>query len=189
MMDGLEDLNVPRFYAFAALYYIGSEDIGRRRLAERLGLSESKTRTMLDHLRDAGYVTADDHTKLSGNGEELYSDSLSRVKRIERLELEEVAVGDINVAALVMGAESRIGSGLEVRDEAVRAGAEGMTVLHFEDGFKFPGEQLGEEELEELDEEFDDAWKGDALLISSAGSVEKAVAGLWRALFYVLDSA
>ncbi len=185
----LEDLNVPRFYAFAALYYTGKEDIGRRRLAERIGLSESKTRTMLDHLRESGYVTADDHTKLSSKGERLYSGYHSRIKRIEELELEEIAVGEVNIAALVMGAESRIGSGLELRDEAVRAGADGMTVLHYDDGFKFPGEQLHEGELIELDEEFDDAWEGDVLLIASADSRDRAAAGLWRALFHIFEGS
>jgi hypothetical protein len=78
-----------------------------------------------------------------------------------------------------------------VRDEAVRGGARGMTILKYEDGFNFPEEQKPDEEeikmeLDYLDEQFD-AREGDKLFISSAEKIGDAKSGLWSAVAAVLD--
>jgi Mn-dependent DtxR family transcriptional regulator len=188
MFKGL-NLNVDRSYALASIYFLGNEEIGRRKLAERLGLTESRTRTMLEHLRDAGFVKAGDTMELTTQGEKIFSEVSKKIQEIEEVDLENISMRGENIAALLRDVEME--SSIKVRDEAVRGGAHGMTILTYREGFEFPEEQKPEEEeikaeLDYLKERFD-AGQGDKLLISSAKKIEDAKSGLWSAVAAVLD--
>ncbi|MDY6765730.1 MAG: MarR family winged helix-turn-helix transcriptional regulator [Candidatus Nanohaloarchaea archaeon] len=191
MLDGLTDLNVPRFYALAAIYHIGEEDIGRRRLADEIGLTESKTRTMLGHMRDAGLITAEETLSLAPAGEEVYTALVDTVKAVSEVDLSYFAVDEVCRAALLSGVT--VDNEVAVRDEAIRGGATGMTVLQYDQQFRFPSEpdSLPERneahaDLDVLDATFQTAVEGDVLFIVSADAEETVVAGLWRAIFSVM---
>ena len=77
---------------------------------------------------------------------------------------------------------------ISLRDEAVRAGAKGLTVLEFQNGFTFPEDndpknKEFEKDINQLKETFTPE-KGQKLLISS-GKEEEARKGLWRALYHL----
>lgn len=191
MLDDLDDLNVPRFYALAALYRIGQDGIGRRRLADWLGLSESKTRTMLDHLRDAGLIGVDETLALTDEGWETVEDIPVRLGGIDDLDLAYLADDSRTTIALVAGTPAD--DEIAIRDEAVRGGATGLTLLRYDDGFGFPDAQDPDSEqyrtdLARLDDRFgDDASDGDTLLIVFAPEKDRARAGLWRALYALVS--
>jgi predicted transcriptional regulator len=188
----LEDLNlnVDTSYAVLSLYFLGNEEIGRRKLAERLGLTESKTRTMLEHLRVEGLVEAGKTMNLtSPRGEKLFDGIDGKLVEIKEVDLENISMRGENIAALMRDVE--IESSIKVRDEAVRGGARGMTILTYDGGFNFPEEQKPdsekiEAELDYLEEVFP-AERGDKLMISSAGNINEAKQGLWNAVAAVLD--
>ncbi|MDY6766523.1 MAG: DUF4443 domain-containing protein [Candidatus Nanohaloarchaea archaeon] len=192
MLEELDSLNVPRYYAVAALYHIGNEEIGRRRLAGEIGLTESKTRTMLDHMRDAGYITARETLTLTEEGATIYDELEDRIKQIAPVDLTYLGVDDTSLAALV--SDTEVEDEVMLRDEAVRAGATGMTVLHYDGGFHLPSDpgeaapKEGQDDLDHLDETFSGAAPDDIVLVVSAGEIEAATAGLWRTVLSILES-
>jgi DNA-binding MarR family transcriptional regulator len=183
------NLNVDQSYAVLATYFLGREEIGRRKLSQRLGLTESKTRTMLEHLRVEGYVEAGDTMELTTSGEKIFEQVDEKIQDIQEVDLENISMRGENIAALLR--EVEIDSSIKIRDEAVRGGARGMTILTYSKGFDFPEEQKPDEEkilaeLEYLEERFE-AEEGDKLLISSAEKLGDAKSGLWSAVAAVLD--
>jgi predicted transcriptional regulator len=189
MFDNL-NLNVDTSYAVLALYYLGNEEIGRRKLADRLGLTESRTRTMLEHLRVEGLVEAGKTMNLTtSRGEELFGEINGKLVEIREVDLENISMRGENITALMR--DVNVKSSIRVRDEAVRGGARGMTILTYDERFNFPEEQKPdsekiEAELEHLEEQFP-AERGDKLLISSAENINEAKQGLWNAVSAVLD--
>ncbi|MFB6116656.1 MAG: DUF4443 domain-containing protein [Candidatus Nanosalina sp.] len=185
----LENLNVGKFHAYAAIYLIGEKHLGRRRLAEELGLTESKTRTMLKHLKNSGYIQTGDKTRLTSEGEKILSEIQERLQKVSEADLGYLGMGEEAVAALVKLEEDF--NVIQLRDEAVRAGARGLTVLEHQKNFTFPEDEDPEEERfkkdTELLEEIFAPEKGDKLLISSGDSEEDARKGLWRALHHLLQ--
>ncbi len=185
----LENLNVEKFQAYAAIYLIGEKNLGRRRLAQELGLTESKTRTMLKHLKNSGYVQTGEKTGLTSEGEKIFSKINKVLEKVSDVDLNYLGMGEEAVAALVkLDTNFNV---IQLRDEAVRAGARGLTVLEYHENFTFPEDEDPEEKMFEEDTELlEDIFipeKGDKLLISSADSEEDARKGLWRALHHLLQ--
>jgi len=188
-MIEVENLNVDEFYAFSAIYLVGKRGLGRRRLAEELGLTESKTRTMLDHLKDSGYIETGEKTILTDKGEEVFSQIDDVLIEVSEVDLEYLGVGEYAFAALVDIEKSF--SVIELRDEAVRAGAKGLTVLEYDDGFTFPEDDDPTKESFENDikhlENYFSAEKDFKLLISS-GKEKEARKGLWRSIYHLIQN-
>lgn len=185
----VEKLNVEEFNAFAGIYLIEEKNLGRRRLTEELGLTESKTRTMLKHLKNSGYIETGEKTGLTSKGEKIFSEIQGNLEKVSEAELEYLGMGEKAVAALVdTEKDFRV---IELRDEAVRAGARGLTVLEYREKFTFPEDEDPEErEFEndtELLEEIFSPEAGEKLLISFGDEEENARKGLWRALYHLLQ--
>ena len=185
----LENLNVEEFHAYAALYLVGENNLGRRRLAEELGLTESKTRTMLKHLKNSGYVETGEKTNLTSEGEKIFSGIQKKILKVSEVDLSYLGMGEEAVAAVVkLEKDFKV---IELRDEAVRAGAKGLTVLEYQNDFTFPEDEdpdvkKFEKDIELLEKVFTPR-KGDKLLISSGNSEENARKGLWRGLYHLLQ--
>lgn len=185
-MIELPKINVSSFHMNQVVYLIGSKKIGRRKIAKEIGLSESKTRTMLNHLTKLNYIKpAKKGYKLKKKGEKLFKKIKSKVKEIKRVEAKEITMDKQNLAMLLSNTSKKIGSGIALRDEAIKAGATGMTVLVYKNrGFCFPIKsdlKYSAKELEKLKKEFPQAKENNVLLISSANEEEKAKKGLWKA--------
>ena len=111
--------------------------IGRKRLTEELDLGEGSVRTVLGRLKKQGLVVS---THRGHEPTERGEKKIEDFPEIVSLDAGALTVGEKDVATVVKAASSRIGLGIEERDEAIKAGAEGATVLVFEDNdLVFPG--------------------------------------------------
>jgi len=119
-----------------AILILGSKDsVGRKRLAELLGLGEGSVRTVLQKLRRAGLVvTSRGGCRLTDQGRSLFTTVSSSIPVLAQLDLKIPWKSLYNVGVVIRGAAGRVGSGLEQRDTAVRSGAESALVLVSKDG-------------------------------------------------------
>jgi len=118
-----------------AIEIVGRERIGRFGLSERLGLGEGATRTLIDRLLEARLV------KISKRGCELTDRGLTVMKHLSaklgpkaRVSRSPITVGPYDFGILVRKAANKVSSGIEQRDAAVRAGANGAVTLVIRNG-------------------------------------------------------
>jgi DNA-binding PadR family transcriptional regulator len=116
-----------------------NEPIGRKRLVEELSIGEGSVRTILDRLKRDGLI------KSSRRGHELTARGRRRIRakagKFVQVDAGGLTVGRVDIATLVRGAASKVKRGIEQRDEAIKAGADGATVLVFRHGkIRFPDE-------------------------------------------------
>jgi DNA-binding PadR family transcriptional regulator len=111
--------------------------IGRQQLANKLGIGEGSVRTILDHLKERGLITS------SRGGHALTEKGKSFLREPREfvpVDAGDLTVGKANVATVVRGAADRVKRGIEQRDEAIKVGANGATVLVFKGGrLRLPG--------------------------------------------------
>lgn len=111
--------------------------IGRERLSSELEIGEGSTRTILDRLRKDGLVRS------TSRGQVLTLKGRNELEKEPRKFLQlnagRLTVGKVDVATIVKDASERIVNGIKQRDEAIKVGADGATVLIFEDDkFRIP---------------------------------------------------
>ncbi len=131
---------LPRFSEIQVqmvLEYIAKHGrVGRKHIVKGLGIGEGSVRTILNQLKERGLITSSrgGHA-LTNEGKRLLGKPLEFI----RLDVGDLTVGKVNVATVVKGAASKVKRGIEQRDEAMKAGADGATVLVFKDGkLRFP---------------------------------------------------
>jgi hypothetical protein len=90
-----------------------------------------------------------------------------------------LTVGEVDIATIVRGAASKVKRGIEQRDEAIKAGADGATVfifrrgkLQFPDGFMDVEKGLTKVIIEKFSPR-----EGDVIIIGTARDPAKAEAG------------
>lgn len=110
--------------------------IGRKRLAEELGVGEGSVRTILNQLKRRGLIRS------SKGGHELTAKGrreLGKAGEYVQVDAGTLTVGEVDIATIVRGAAAKVRRGIEQRDEAIKAGASGATVLVFKNGkLQFP---------------------------------------------------
>lgn len=130
----------PSFQSFQlleALLVIRREGpIGRKRLAEALGLGEGAVRTLIQRLRSGSLVTVvgRDGCALSRKGEELVSELEAALRDVGPIRSRLPWSYPANYAVIVRAAAQRVSRGLDQRDEAIRAGAKALLILTYRDG-------------------------------------------------------
>jgi DNA-binding transcriptional regulator LsrR (DeoR family) len=160
-----------------ALENIAKQDrIGRKQIAERLGIGEGSVRTILNYLKKNGLV------KSSRGGHALTQKGkrfLGKPPEFVQVDMGHLAVGKVNVATIVRGAASKVRLGIEQRDEAIKAGADGATVLLFKGGkLRFPEGFF--EVKKEISQALMEALKpreGDVIVIGTASDAIRAEVG------------
>jgi predicted transcriptional regulator len=150
--------------------------IGRKQLAKKLGVGEGSMRTILNQLKKQSLITSSrgGHT-LTANGRS----ALGKPLEFVQVDAGDLTVGDVDVATIVQGVAAKVKKGIEQRDEAIKAGADGSTVLIFKSGkLRFPDGFL------EVKKEASDVLlkalrpsEGDVILIGTASDAVKAEAG------------
>ncbi|MGP3667080.1 MAG: DUF4443 domain-containing protein [Candidatus Bathyarchaeota archaeon] len=146
------------FHVIEALEIIGNENnIGRVKLAKKLGLGEGATRTLLKHLKENKLITVHPAfgCRLTEAGKKLYKIINSNLSRVVELPKTSLSVGKYSTAILVKNAGKVISYGLEQRDAAIKAGGVGATTLIYSDGkFIMPGfkaeEYIKDDEISRL---------------------------------------
>ncbi len=161
--------------------------VGRKQLTEALGVGEGSMRTILNKLKNRGLITS------SRGGHSLTAKgklALGKPFEFVRVNVGDLTVGKVNIATIVRGAAVKVKRGVEQRDEAIKAGAAGATVLIFRRGkLQFP------DGFQEIKKETHDALlrilrpkEGDVVVIGSAGDLARAEAGARAAALSIVKS-
>jgi len=119
----------------------GSSYVGRQTLAAKSGVGEGAIRTILGKLRDRGYVGAvRAGCFLTRSGRRLADSMGSLLSLLESFPRSELSMGENQAALVFRGAGTKVHSGIEQRDSAIRIGASGATTYVIRSGrFTIPG--------------------------------------------------
>jgi len=150
--------------------------VGRKQLAKELGVGEGSMRTILDRFKKEGFVRS------SRGGHSITTKGkreLGKALELVQIDAGDLTVGDVDVATIVRKTAARVSRGIEQRDEAIKAGAAGATVLVLKKGkLQFPDRFLTVKK--ELSDVLMKAFKpreGDVIVIGTARDAVKAEAG------------
>jgi hypothetical protein len=120
VMKALEDISV-------------QETVGRLKLSKELHLGEGEARTLIKHLKIEGLVyVSKSGISLSASGRKLLCGLRTLMSEQMEVSSTPLTLGAFNVAVRVRGMKDSIKHGLEQRDAAIMAGAEGATTLVFD---------------------------------------------------------
>ena len=177
------------FHPFKILNILSKEKrIGRKKLAEKVGIGEGSIRTILEVLRRDRLV------KITQNGISLSSKGEEELRaypiKMVDINADEMTIGSCDIAVHVTNAAHKIKEGLEQRDEAIKVGAKGATTIICKDRrliipleldirTKFPIIEKSLRELFDLKDE-------DIIIIGTADSREKAEDGALAAAFALI---
>ncbi len=171
---------LPRFADFHVQMAIGliarHDQISRNQVADKLEIGEGSVRTILNRLKEQGLITSSrgGHS-LTKKGRHLVSNPSEFVQ----VDAGDLTVGKVNVATIVRNAASRIKLGIEQRDEAIKAGAKGATVLVFEVGrlrFRDAFVEVGVKASQALISPLKPR-EGDVIIIGTADDLGRAESG------------
>jgi Mn-dependent DtxR family transcriptional regulator len=173
---------------------VGDEaPVGRIGLSKRLGLGEGTTRNIITHLMRARVV---DNSRrgcvLTQRGKALYGLLRRKLSTVIEFDAEQLALGKTNAAVMVRASGKNVKRGIEQRDAALRAGAEGaVTILVQNREYVMPAEP--EETLTSLDplvlklESCFHPRDNDVLIIAGAQERNLAHFGAMAAAFTLID--
>ena len=150
--------------------------IGRKQLARELGIGEGSIRTILNRLKERSFITSNRSGQLiTAKGKRELGKTLEYVQ----IDAGDLTVGDVDVATIVRGVAAKVSRGIEQRDEAIKAGAAGATVLVYKSSkLQFPdGFQKVEREVANKLMTTFKPLEGDVIIIGSAEDAVKAEAG------------
>lgn len=174
--------------ALQIAYLLRCECLGRRRLAERMGVGEMIVRRELERLRQSGWVQCDrSGCRLTQAGERRFAPVLPPVRRIEEVDLRGLSLDALHLAAH-LDRVSEVPHAWILRDAAVREGATGLLLLRRAgDEWSFshnaePVRTRNPGDAERIDATFPEVGRGDALLIVSGPDRPTCAAGMWGAL-------
>ena len=181
-------------HALLALLTLSNSPLGRKSLAQRLGLGEGSVRSLLKKLEAKNLLTSTRAgCQITEEGGRFVKIAQSVLVGPMRVRAGDLTVGAKDAAVLVRGGGAFVDSGLGVRDSAFRAGADGATVLvvredgvYFPDGIKCPGE------LQEIATNVAgllNAREGDAVVIGTAQTYTLAEVGAIAGALWIVERA
>jgi hypothetical protein len=130
-------------HVLKALVAIGrSGKLGRGRLGTLTGLGQGEVRTLIKRLKDNQFIVIEaEGCRLSKKGEKEYEKLSSLLLWSGPVTARPLHLGSKCWAVLVAGAEKAVRYGIEQRDAAIKAGADGAFTSAFRsDRFTVPGE-------------------------------------------------
>lgn len=161
---------------------------GRKALAESIGVGEGSIRTILEFLREKNFVDIrQTGIQITKNGEVFLKEIPLDMKEMPRTD---ISLGEINVAVHVRKAASAVKTGIEQRDSAIKAGADGATTIIVKGGKLVipPDFDLDESKPEESDllKKMFDLEEGDVVIIGTAKNIHDAENGALAAALDLL---
>ncbi len=100
---------------------------GRKQLADMVNVGEGSMRTIIEYLRDREMIDVKQTgVKISSKGHEFLGNLPIYMERVEPTDS---TLGERSAAVLVKGQSMKIKLGVEQRDSAIKAGAEGATTI------------------------------------------------------------
>ncbi len=176
---------------FRTLWVLGQGKISRKALSQKLGIGEGSTRSILTHFSKRKIVKITQQgCSLTVAGRTVLSEIKHAVIKISKAKSSPITFYQPAFGIHLKGLAHKLNKGLEERDEAIRAGAFGATVLVVKKGrFAFPGLRNNDfasvEIAKELKDEFDSK-NGDVLILSYSHNALAAERGAWNAAAYLL---
>jgi predicted transcriptional regulator len=161
---------------------------GRKSLADSVNIGEGSMRTIIEFLRDKGYVDVKQTgIKISTKGMEFVRNLPIRV---ERLDPSDISIAMRNVAVLVKNRADKVTLGIEQRDAAIKAGAEGATTIVVKGGkLLVPPDYLLDKEKPEIARglrKLLSPGEGDIVIVGAAQEYNQAEDGALAAAFALL---
>lgn len=161
---------------------------GRKQLADAVNVGEGSMRTIVEYLRDKGFVD------VKQTGLKISTRGLDFMRtfpiKIERLEPSDISIAVRNVAVLVKNRADRISLGIEQRDAAIKAGAEGATTIIIKGGKMLvpPDYQLDKEkpDIARGLRKMLSPGEGDIIIVGTAQEYDRAEDGALAAAFALL---
>lgn len=180
------------FHLAHALELIAEKEIGRSKLARRLGVGEGAIRTIIERLKEAGLVTVSrEGCALTDKGMSLWKSYSSKLRKIE-IPKSDLTLGKFNCAILVRNAGARVKSGIEQRDAAVMMGAKNaITVMAKRGLLIIPS--VSDDVAKDFPEATDELLKtlkpceNDVIVIAGDETLEKAEYGALAAAWTLLN--
>jgi len=116
-----------------ALHVLSSgRRIGRKRLAEEVGVGEGSMRRIIDTLKEWDYIL------IKQTGITITKNGMSFLDQLPMkpvdIFIEDSVKGEFQQGVIVKGVSSKIKNGMEQRDAGIKVGAEGCTTIVFRDG-------------------------------------------------------
>ena len=124
------------FHILKALWHIQQlGPLGRKELAEHLGIGEGSVRKLLSYLGGKGWATTNRQgITLSAGGRKVL-DGIGLMAR--EVHAGNITVGEVDFAIRLRGLAGNVTNGIAQRDEAIKAGASGATTLVFRGRLEF----------------------------------------------------
>jgi len=120
------------FQMLQAIELIGEKEIGRGKLAERLNVGDGAVRTIISRLKKAGLITTSKAgCSLTSKGSRFWNDYKLIFKSGVSLGKIGLTQSDYNYALLIKNYGSRVSSGMEQRDAAIKMGANAAVTIVF----------------------------------------------------------
>ncbi len=119
---------------------IAEKPTGRSKLAEKLKVGQGAVRTIINRLKHAGLIsTSKDGCKLTSKGMKIWEEYRKIFSEKVEIERNKLIPANYNFAVLAKNCGHKIKSGIEQRDAAVKAGANGAAVIVYKNGrFSIP---------------------------------------------------
>jgi hypothetical protein len=178
-----------RFHILKALWLLSEvKSIGRGELSRKLGIGEGSTRGLLAHLDSEGAI----HITKQGIGLTEMGEGFveSMGLRASEVHAGSLTVGPVDFAIRLSGVGHEVRHGIEQRDEAIKAGADGATTLLYindelrlPDGFDVEGAEP--EAARELKAKLE-PYEGDVIVIGTSSDIELARDGAFAAAVLTL---
>jgi DNA-binding transcriptional regulator LsrR (DeoR family) len=105
---------------------------GRKSLANSIGIGEGSIRTILEFLRDKGFIEVRQTGIQITKSGSYFLEGIPL--NVERLPSTDMSLSDDNVAVQVKGSANMVVSGIQQRDSAIKAGADGATTIVIKEG-------------------------------------------------------
>jgi predicted transcriptional regulator len=182
--DGKPHPSFGKAHILIVLLHIASnEPIGRYKLSKELAISDSSVRTIIKYLKEIGLVNA-----IPKQGHVLSSEGRQFIKEIKKelieirtdLSLKELTMGTFDTICQLRNAALKVKTGVELRDEAIKVGADGATTIIFEKNTLFippkPIEDLrkSNKDIHNMLTSNFDIQEGDVFIVGTASDRKKA---------------
>ncbi len=179
-------------HVIRCLQLIAGGPVSRSNLAQHLEIGEGSVRTILKMLRELNLVEiVRAGVRMTEQGRELLQQIESVLTSGLPVPAGRATVDLYNVAVVARGAGRKVSSGVEQRDAALVVGSSGASTFVYRNGrLVFPGMGTDMETLDpDGSERIKSALKireGDALIIGSAGNLDRAYIGAIAAALTII---
>ena len=128
-------LTFTSLHLIKVLELIAEGPIGRGKLAKKLGIGEGTIRTIIKRLKDSNLIEISKNgCHLTSFGKNFWKKFKEKIPKKVFLEKNEFSLAEYTVAVLIKKCGDKVRIGMQQRDAAIMAGAEGATTLVVKDG-------------------------------------------------------